>query len=420
MNKLIGRINPEDRQVTIWGAGFSGLVLAYYLKQAGFKVLIYEKSNRAGGLIQSRQTKHGLVERAANALYVNADVLELLKELKLDPMPAARKLRRLLMINGWPRRPFQLKFLSQLLLKSGKRPPLIGDGLTVSEFFRPLIGQENINKFISPVLGGIYAASADQLHFKSVFQQVGEKSQFESYREFFRYLMKMKKAAPKTELTGSVSFEGGMQVLIDRLTQELKPCIKYNWREHLQLKGNTIICTDAMTAAELLRECRPEMGRELARLKYLSVSSSTVFLKREIKSLSKAFGVLIPPDKGFHSIGVLNSRAIFPVNYPNVTPYTFIARKELGKQEILEDLKALGLDSAENELEHIDTNFWAKGLPLYDLQRYLTVKKLHQLSAGEKELALFGNYVAGISLREMVSAARRFAQEYSKQETGHE
>jgi len=75
---------------------------------------------------------------------------------------------------------------------------------------------------LSPVLGGIYATPADQLHFKSIFPQVGQKAQFDSYWSFFKMLMKLKKGQPKIELTGSVTFEGGMQTLINRLGEVLK------------------------------------------------------------------------------------------------------------------------------------------------------------------------------------------------------
>ena len=95
MNRIIGKINPDQRHVTIWGAGFSGLVLGYFLKDQGYTVTIYEKSNRIGGKIQTKKTGAGLAEKGAHALYLNQDGLELIKELKLEPIPAAKKLREL-------------------------------------------------------------------------------------------------------------------------------------------------------------------------------------------------------------------------------------------------------------------------------------------------------------------------------------
>lgn len=408
MKRLIGRINPEDKNVAIWGAGFSGLVLGYYLKEQGYKVTVFEKSNKIGGKIQTKKTTAGLIEKGANALYMNADGMDLLKELKLEPLAASKKLKRLLLINGKPKRPVQLGILSKLTMHGHKKPPLISDGLTVAEFFRPLIGTENINKFISPILGGIYATPADNLHFKSIFSEVANIAQFDSYWAFAKFMIKNQKAKPRLEVAGSVSFEGGMQTLINRLAEELKGHIKINYKENFRVKGNTIICTDALSASELISEVRPELSNELKRIRYQELSSVTVFLKREIKSLQKSFGVLIPLENGFHSIGVVNNKAIFPANNENVYSYTFISRKKVTDEEIMADIKALYYEFVPEDIDHIENVYWDRALPVYDLQRYLSVKKMHQLVAQDENLAIFGNYVAGISLREMISVARNF------------
>jgi protoporphyrinogen oxidase len=223
-------------------------------------------------------------------------------------------------------------------------------------------------------------------------------------------MMKNSKAQPKLDVSGSVSFEGGMQTLINRLAEVLKHDIKLNYKEHFRVKGNTIVCTDSLSAAELMKDVRPELSAELARIRYQSLSSSTVFVKREIKSLNKAFGVLIPLDQSYHAIGILNNKAIFPTNNDNVQSYTFISPKQLTDEQILEDLKRLNSDYSQEDIQHIETTHWDRALPVYDLQLYLAVKKLHQLSQKENQLAIFGNYVAGISLRDMISAAKSFSR----------
>lgn len=410
MKRIIGRINPDDRNVTIWGAGFSGLIIGYYLKEQGYKVTIYEKSNKVGGKIHTRKTRDGLVEQGPNALFMNADSMDLLKELKLEPLPASKKLRRLLLINGKPRKPFQLSVLSKFAFQSLKKPPLIHDGLSVAEFLKPLLGSENVNNYVSPILSGIYAATADQLHFKSVFHEVSNKSQFNSYWDFFKLMTNKQKASPRLEVRGSVSFEGGMQTLINRLAEELRGDIKLNYKEHFRVKGNTILCTDAYNASLLTKEVRPEFSAELARIRYQELSSVTVFMKREIRSLQKAFGVLIPLESGFNSIGVINNKAIFPSNNENVYSYTFISRKKCSEEEIQADIKSLYYDFTPDDVISMENTHWEKALPIYDIQRFLSVKKLHQLAQKEENFAIFGNYVAGISLREMISAARAFTK----------
>lgn len=411
MKRVIGKLNPADRHVTIWGAGFAGLVIGYYLKDLGYKITIHEKSNKVGGKIQTKKSSGAFIERGPNALYLNADGLELLKELKLEPIPAQKKLKRFLLIGGKPKRPLQLGILSKITLNAHKKPPLIFEGLTVAEFFRPLLGEENIQKFVSPILGGIYAAPAESLHFKTIFNQVGKKVQFDSYWDFLKLMIKLQKAEPKLEISGSVSFEGGMQTLINRLAEILKHDIKLNSKEHFRIKGNTIVCADSLNASELIKEARPEMSAELARIHYQELSSVTVFLKREVKALNKSFGVLIPFDAGFNSIGVINNKATFPQNNPNVLSYTFISRKKLTEDDIVHDLKLLYPEVVPEDIDHLENSHWERAIPLYDLQRYLAVKKLHQLAQKEENFAIFGNYVAGISLREMISAAKSFSKE---------
>lgn len=410
MKRIIGKINPEDRHVNIWGAGFSGLVLGYFLKDQGYSITIFEKSNQVGGKIQTRLTDAGLAETGPNALFLNEDGLKLIRELKLDPIPATKKLRRLLMVNGRPRQAFQLSLFSKIVTNAFRKPPLVSDGLTVAEFFTPLLGQENVEGYLSPALGGLYATPAHQLHFKSVFSQVGKRAQFNSYWSFIKLITKQQKTQPKTDLNGSISFEGGMQTLINRLAEVLKQDIKLNHKEPFKVKGNTVICTDALNASTLLQEARPLLSMELARINYRALSSSTVFLKRDIKSLNKAFGVLIPLENGYHSIGVLNNRAIFPANNENVSSYTFISPKKLSDEDVLQDLALLSSDISGEDIVHVETTHWDKALPVYDLQLFLAVKKLHQLAVKESNLAVFGNYVAGISLREMITAAKVFSR----------
>ena len=415
MKRIIGRINQEDRHVTIWGAGFSGLVLGYFLKEQGYRITIYERSNQVGGKIHTRKTPYGMVETGPNALFLNADGLELLKDLKLDPIPATKKLKRLLLLNGKPRKPFQLNVLSKIAVNSRIKPPLVSDGLTVAEFFKPLLGSDVINRYLSPALGGVYAVPAENLHFKSIFNEVGDKAQFESYWEFMKLLFKNKKAAPKLEVSGSVTFDGGMQTLINRLAERLKSDIKLNYKESFRVKGNTIICTDAINAGALTAEVRPDISAELKRIRYQELSTVTVFLKREIRSLQKSFGVLMPLDSEYHSIGVINNKAVFPSNNSNVFSYTLIARKKVTEADVHQDLKLLYPEFVPEDVEHMENVHWDKAVPVYDLQRYLSVKKLHQILKDEKNLAIFGNYVAGISLREMITAAKTFADNPGEQ-----
>lgn len=414
MKKIIGSLDPHER-VHIWGAGFSGLVLGHYLKKRGLRITIYEKEARAGGKIQTLKTPAGLSETGANAIYLNFDGLELLEELKLDILPASPKLRRLLFLDGKARSPFRVKTFLKIIARLHRRPPLLTDGLSVADFFRPLLGHKLIEQYLSTILAGVYATTADNLHFKSLFAEVASYTQFKSYFDFFKTLSKIKKSAPQPRIKGSVSFEGGMEELIKRLYEVLKDDIRLSNHEEFYPRKNTIICTDAGTAAELLEKHQPEMSQELKRINYQMLSSVTIFLQRQIKSLNNSFGLLIPQNSGFNASGVLNNKAIFPVNNPNIYSYTLISPQKLSEEQIKSDLRKLQPSLLDEDFEFIQNNYWQKAIPLYDLNRSLVIEKLHTLAHGG-HICLFGNYVAGISLREMISAAKKFAAEVTYQE----
>jgi protoporphyrinogen oxidase len=409
MKGIIGKLNTLDKDVHIWGAGFSGLVLGYYLKKQGYKVHIYEVSHKIGGKIGTNKTFAGPAETGANAFYMNEDAMELFNELELTPVPASKKLKKLLMIDGKVRKPLHLSIISRLIFNLHKRPPLITDGLTVGDFFDPLLGKENVEKYVSPILGGVYATPSGKLHFKSVFGHIDKTTQFSSYFEFLKKVLNNIKKNQQLKINGSVTFEGGMQTLIASLGENLKQNIKLNYKHPFVLKNNTIICTEAHTASKLLSTLRPEISDELKRINYQSLSTTTVFMKRDIKCLNKAFGILMPFESNLNSIGIINNKAIFPTNHENINSYTFISRTTSQEQNILTDIRYLQSDLSKDDVEHVESKFWENAIPVYDLQRYLSVKKIHQLIKEESGLAIFGNYVGGISLREMLVSAKSFS-----------
>src|SRR6266849_6419378 len=89
--------------ITVVGAGFSGLATAYFLTKQGFRVRIFEKSARAGGLLQTIQTPHGLVETAANGLLNSARLEAMCGDIGVPLMPTRRDGRKRFIYRGRPR-----------------------------------------------------------------------------------------------------------------------------------------------------------------------------------------------------------------------------------------------------------------------------------------------------------------------------
>ncbi len=75
-----------SKKIAVIGGGFTGLVSAYRLAEAGHKVTLYEFHNDLGGLVRGFELKNGQnIERAYHFIYKTDNyIIDLTKELGLD------------------------------------------------------------------------------------------------------------------------------------------------------------------------------------------------------------------------------------------------------------------------------------------------------------------------------------------------
>ena len=94
------------KSVAIIGAGITGLAAAYGLNKKGIRVIVFEKNQTIGGVIQSFHEKGFLAEAGPNTMRVmEPDIESLLNELNIeneivDPDPRIKK--RFIVRNGKP------------------------------------------------------------------------------------------------------------------------------------------------------------------------------------------------------------------------------------------------------------------------------------------------------------------------------
>ena len=71
-----------QKDIVIIGAGLTGLTMAFYLKKAGLSVVLIEKANRTGGVIQSHNENGFLFESGPNTgVLSHPEVAELFEDL---------------------------------------------------------------------------------------------------------------------------------------------------------------------------------------------------------------------------------------------------------------------------------------------------------------------------------------------------
>lgn len=399
---MIGALIP-DKFISIYGAGFSGLVLAHQLKKSRRNFLLYEKQF-VGGKISSHISRWGPLESAASTLYMNTDAEKFIQELGLPYLNATLKLKRQI----WrPEGPVSIPtpgMITSLGVRAFKRFPLLTETSTVEEILLPFFGRRYTDELLSSSLQGIYTAEARDLHFLSLFPWAKNKT-FSNYLQFILAMKSEMKAKAAVKIRGSISFSGGMQKLIERLREDVSTNICT--RDHaFELKDNTILCTSAPDAAELLQTTAPDVAGILKEIEYQPVTSYGIILKHDLPQLKESFGLLIPQKYGSPVLGILQQSSIFPQNY-RAPCYTVICKGKLSVAEVESELKKRIKNFHSDEVLERSLKSWTDGLPLYNLKRYRAIQQLKKLLVLHPGLMLFGNYTGGISLRSIIEQARK-------------
>lgn len=284
-----------------------------------------------------------------------------------------------------------LTFLPLLFKSFIKKPPLITSNLSVADFFSPLLGEDRIKSFLSPALRGIYAVNSQQLNMLSIWPEQ-EGKQYSSFFYFFKSIKKMK--------AHSYSFRNGMQEFIDAAKNEIgENNIHLNCSKEFTLTTNTIVATDAHSAAELLQERYPLIAKNLAMIDYCPLKSTTLFFSHTQTRFQKTFGLLVGQDEPFHTLGILLNNEIFPHRHKDGgMSCTIISQPDLNEDILKKELSELGVTS--RQWQGYKEYSYTKALPIYNQSRYELIKQCHS-QMPHQGLMIVGNYVAGISLREI-------------------
>ena len=158
--------------ITVVGAGFSGLTTAYFLTKQGHKVRIVERTDRAGGLIRTIRTPHGLVETAANGLLNSTRLEAMCADLEVPLLPTRKEGRRRFIFRGKPKQvPLTLSDIGRMALRFGVSARTLRPRQfeTIADWGRRVIGPGATDYLLTPALGGIYAGDPERLSASLIF-----------------------------------------------------------------------------------------------------------------------------------------------------------------------------------------------------------------------------------------------------------
>jgi oxygen-dependent protoporphyrinogen oxidase len=396
------------RTITVVGAGFSGLTTAYFLTQRGHKVRIIEKTDRAGGLIKTLRTPHGLVETAANGLLNSARLEAMCADIGVPLIPTRREGRKRFIFRGRPRQlPLTLSDIGRMALRLGVsaltlRPRPLE---TMADWGRRVLGRGANDYLLTPALGGIYAGDPERLSASLIFGRAALPDHLATNRP------------QKARVRGTVAPANGMQELIDGLQKYLEEAgvdFQFNQDSAAQVSEHAVVCLSARAAAAYLAQDAPAMSAALREIEMLSIATVTCFYGADAAKLN-GFGCLFPRDQGFRARGVLFNDSIFAGRGP-AHAETWICGGALDPSVVqLTDAEFADLIGSDRERFYgkkdqslaIHVTRWPSALPHYSIE---FEKILAALPAPPRHISLVGNYLGRIGLAKIVERAAVVAE----------
>lgn len=444
------------KSVAIVGAGISGLTAAFYLSRRGVPVVLFEASERAGGMIQTSTRGGFMAESGPNTVMTGSiAVPALIKDLDLESrrmLPAPSANTRYIVRDCRPvRLPSSLPgaigtgllSLSAKLRVLGEpfmpREPHVDESL--AHFVRRRLGKEFLDYLIDPFVAGVYAGDPEQLSVVHAFPKMSAlERQYGSLIKgaFLGAKERRERNAPLKSEPRMFSLDGGLEVLIARLQNRLNGSVRLRnpvrrvektpdgWRIQssagTQDFGSVLFCCPAHQLARLETDSAlaPEMKR-FEQVYYPPIARMVFgFRRSQVAHPLDGFGALVPKSERLSILGVLFSSSMFPNRAPEdhvlLTVFAGGARRPSLLQETEDQLVCTALDDLRVVLGisgspvFTDVARIEQSIPQYNLG-YGAVKDLIlRLESRSPGLFFFGNFSGGISVSDCISGGVNVAE----------
>jgi oxygen-dependent protoporphyrinogen oxidase len=472
------------KRIVIIGGGITGLAAAHRLVECNrgsgkqLDLTMLEAGNRLGGIIHTRERDGFLLESGPDSFISEKPAaLELAKRLGLESqlIQTNDQHRRSFIVRGrrllpvpegfhllapsrfWPfvksdlfSWPGKARMALDLLLPrrdvNGERD---ADDESLAQFVRRRLGREALDRVAQPMVGGIYTADPERLSLRATMPHFLEMER--DQRSLIRALRKQNKSATlagdsMSETSGAryslfLSFERGMQTLVDQLSNKLSEVrIDLKTRvESLELDkslnewqvrlgdGRVIdadavcIAVPASVAANLLRESNAELAAELAAIPYASSATINLAYKRDdIPHPLNGFGFVVPFIEKRSLIACTFSSVKFAGRAPkgHVLLRAFVGGAlqpemfELSEEDLLSRLYSdlrdlLGIERAPLFAE---VSKWERAMPQYHVGHLERVARIGARVASLPGLVLAGNAYSGPGVPDCIRSGETAAE----------
>ncbi len=450
----------NHHEVVIVGAGLTGLTIALYLKKAGIKFLIIDKSAKTGGVIQTISERGFVYETGPNTGVVShPEMTELFEDLAgkctLETADPSAKCRLIWKNNQWNALPSGLwSAITTPLFTWYDKFRILGEPFRakgtdpnekLAELVKRRLGKSFLDYAVDPFISGIYAGDPNKLVTRYALPKLYQLEQ--DYGSFIKGAMKKAKL-PKDERSKKATREvfsakGGLSRMIEAMTESIGPenivlsventlvkptsngfQLQITTPEQLiSLETTNLVTTcGGYSLAELLPFLNEEEIAPFNELKYAAVTQVLLGFKKWKGMSLKAFGGLVPRKENKNILGVLFTSSFFEGRAPKGgallsvfmggTKRPDIAGLDNGEIDTLlnKDLPRMLSDrSLSADMTRILR--YPKAIPQYTEStghRYEMIDQLQQKYPG---LILAGNIRDGIGMADRVKQGRSIADE---------
>ncbi len=452
-------MNEIKKDVTIIGAGLTGLTLAYDLIKAGKTVAVIDKDSKPGGVIQTLKDDEFILEAGPNTGVLSTpELVELFDNLKgyceLEPANEEAEKRWIWKKGRWHALPsgllsavstplFTLKDKFGILAEPFRKPGTNPDEC-LADLVRRRLGESYLNYAVDPFISGIYAGDSEKLITRFALPKLYNLEQ--NYGSFIRGAIKKKKE-PKTELekraTKKVfSVKGGLQNLIHALTQGISSenilysCLQTEINttnngfltkteqagEQLLIHSEKVVTTIGSYALPgLFPSFEKSLWKDIETMNYAGVTQVAMGFKNWQGISIQAFGGLVPSKEGKNILGILFPSSIFKgrapengallsvflggIKKPNLVEMSDEQIIKIAKEEVQKTLQT------KNEPDLIKVFKYQYAIPQYDNHSEPKLAAIQKIEKKYPGLILAGNIRDGIGMADRVKQAKNIANQ---------
>ena len=432
--------------VGIIGAGISGLSIAYYLKKNGLKTCLFEKSDRSGGVITSKNINGFICEEGPNTIVLNnPSIKNLIEEINLsdDIIDSDESVKYKYFLHKNNIVPMPLSFnefiFSPLLNFFSKVKIICGlffikdvKSKTIYNFFKNNFGEQFHDNIIEPFLNGIYAGNTKKIYFE--YALPGLWGAIKKNRSLVCSML----FNNKSKKNKTISFTNGNIELINKLTLENKNNINYLCEiEDINFKNK---CFEIKTKSGEIFKCYKIVSTIAIDILIKALKYKPKYLTKEINynpidvyhisfnsdeshKIPKGFGILSKKSEKKSFLGILFSSFIFPSSTPsgkemltvlsggaknkNILKKDINYMSNITKDEIKDLLKI-------NSLEIINKKRWFNAIPSYGKEIKNIRLEIKNIEKKFKDLHIIGNYYNGVSVSSCVEIAKKKSEKIIK------